>query len=69
MSGREPWWVWHWDKADAKFPPAVSFRRITRWRRGSLLTVYRFVQETQEQWWFYGPFDLAIGFGFNRKNP
>jgi hypothetical protein len=59
---REPWWTWHWDKAEA-YNADIPLAKLTRWRRGSFLTLYR--HETIDgsvQWWFYGPFNLAIGF-------
>jgi len=70
----EPWWIWHWDVSDAKKEDEtdlvklqIQFERVTRWRRGSLLTIYRYVMKEQVQWWFYGPFDLAVGFGYNKR--
>jgi hypothetical protein len=59
---REPWWTWHWDKKHVD--NATITLDITRWRRGSLLTIYRFKTEHGGvEWWLYGPFNLAIGFG------
>jgi hypothetical protein len=58
----EPWWVWRWDKTMAENMP-VPYASVTRWRRGSVLTVYRYVTKTGGvQWWFYGPFNFALGF-------
>jgi hypothetical protein len=37
---REAWWVWRWDRTDAE-NVEIPFTSITRWRRGSFLTVYR----------------------------
>jgi hypothetical protein len=66
---REKWYKWHWDKSDAQSSDVrtleTQYKRIIRWRRGSFLTVYR--QESTHgdiQWWFYLPFNLAIGFGY-----
>ena len=64
-SRREPWWKWHWDR---RIVPVMDMHvKIgVRWRRGSLLTVYRLDYDTQDsrwtEWWFYGPFNFAIGF-------
>jgi hypothetical protein len=60
-SSEKPW-TWRWDKmtTGAVDLPLTS---ITRWRRGSFLTVYRFRTERGTMWWFYGPWNLAIGFG------
>lgn len=57
---REAWWVWHWDRVSVK--NAEITMSITRWRRGSLLTVYRMEQTSDVQYWFYFPFNLGIGF-------
>jgi hypothetical protein len=40
----------------------VPHLRITRWRRGSLLTVYRFETQGSTQYWFYLPFNIGFGF-------
>lgn len=58
---REPWWVWHWDYQHVPGAP-LPYTSIKRWRRGSLLTVYRMESSGDVQWWFYGPFNLGIGF-------
>ncbi len=59
----EPWWTWHWDTKELK-DIQLPMKTIKRWRRGSLLTVYRFETEQGDiEYWFYGPFNLAIGFG------
>ncbi len=63
---REPWWTWHWDKSHAE-NIEIPYESITRWRRGSLLTVYRFVTASGVQLWFYGPFNLALGFAYERS--
>lgn len=60
MASREPWWAWHWDKS-AVAPFALPMKKITRWRCGSLLTIYRQEQEGDTLWWFYGPFNIGIG--------
>lgn len=58
----EPWWTWRWDR-DEVADVSLEFTRITRWRRGSLLTIYRHEnQEGTVAWWFYLPFNYAIGF-------
>jgi hypothetical protein len=64
---RERWWTWHWDRfhADRVLVPFVS---ITRWRCGSFLTVYRMHTDGNVQWWFYGPFNLAVAFSYPVKN-
>lgn len=62
---REPWWTWRWDRLDVADVP-VRYA-VTRWRRGAFLTVYRMRTATNEQWWFYGPFNLAFGFSFPRS--
>ena len=41
---------------------------ITRWRRGSLLTVYRMKSEEATHWWFYGPFNFAVAFSIPRQS-
>jgi hypothetical protein len=59
---REPWWVWHWDK-HSKVNVDLPYESIIRWRRGSLLTIYRYrTADGGITWWFYLPFNLAIGF-------
>jgi hypothetical protein len=62
---REPWWIWHWDYREmGQFDmPYMSMRR---WRRGSLLTIYRWESASSVKWWFYGPFNLAIGFAYEK---
>ena len=62
----EPWWIWHWDRVEAH-PTALIYSRIVRWRRGSLLTVYRYETQYEIQWWLYGPFNLAVGFSIPKK--
>lgn len=62
LAKSERWWTWHWDREDAD-NIMLPAEKITRWRRGSFLTVYRIQMEKQVQWWFYGPFNLAIAFG------
>ena len=42
----------------------VPHIRITRWRRGSFLTIYKMETNHNTQWWFYGPFNLAVGFSY-----
>lgn len=60
---RDPWWVWHWDRT-VMVAVDVPYKTIWRWRRGSLLTVYKFVGEDDSVfWYFFGPFNLAIAFG------
>jgi hypothetical protein len=63
---RDPWWTWRWDRADAE-NCTLPFERITRWRRGSLLTVYRHESPHHTEWWLYGPFNLAVGFSIPKK--
>ena len=70
----EKWWTWHWDKSDVlavegSLAPtlALPYERITRWRRGSLLTIYRMEAKGNLQWWFYGPFNICFGFGYPIK--
>ena len=43
--------------------PYVSMKR---WRRGSLLTVYRWESVSSVKWWIYGPFNLAVGFAHEK---
>lgn len=59
------WWTWRWDTTRAE-NVMVPHIRITRWRRGSFLTVYKMETTSQVQWWLYGPFNLAIAFAFPR---
>lgn len=59
------WWDWHWDTATIG-ECEVPYLSLKRWRRGSLLTVYRWESRTGVKWWFYGPFNLAIGFAYER---
>lgn len=63
---KEAWWVWHWDRATVE-DTHLHFESITRWRRGSLLTVYRLVSATEIAWWFAGPFNIEIGFSVPKK--
>ena len=45
-------------------PDITPYAHITRWRRGSLLTIYRMAFTSGGiQWWFYGPWNFCIGFG------
>jgi len=60
---REAWWVWHWDTYDVK-DATVHYVRITRWRRGSLLTVYRKETKGDVNWWIYLPFNIGFGFSY-----
>lgn len=70
---KEKWWTWHWDKSDAvELNPAqptltLPYKRITRWRRGSLLTIYRMQSDGSLQWWLYGPFNICFGFGYPKN--
>lgn len=63
---REPWWTWHWDTHRAE-DVELPYLSIVRWRRGSFLTVYRFENASGVFWWFYGPFNLAIGFAYEKR--
>lgn len=66
----KPWWAWHWDrKMIGPLSIAMPRTTITRWRRGSLLTVYRHENHLRVEWWFYGPFNLAIGFSWPKRRP
>lgn len=56
---REPWWRWHWDKVDVG-AGSLPFLRVTRWRRGSLLTVYRVDFASDVQWWVLLPFNIGV---------
>lgn len=58
---REAWWVWRWDRTDAK-GVEIPFTSITRWRRGSFLTVYRMETPGDVKYWFYLPFNVGVGF-------
>ncbi len=40
-------WTWHWDRTDAEGVPIEL--SITRWRRGSFLTVYRYTLHLPNQ--------------------
>jgi hypothetical protein len=62
----ERWYTWHWDYCEER-DTSMPLVRIQRWRRGSLLTVYLFEGECDMQWWFYGPWHLAIGFGYPKR--
>jgi len=61
-TSREPWWTWHWDRTVVE-NSALLYTNVTRWRRGSLLTVYRMRTVSGVQWWIYLPFNFCIGFG------
>jgi hypothetical protein len=63
---REPWWVWHWDVLEVK-DAKIPYTRISRWRRGSLLTVYRKESRGDVAWWFYLPFNIGLGFSHPTK--
>jgi hypothetical protein len=63
----EKWWTWRWDRHElpgTKLALVATELHLTRWRRGSLLTVYRLQGEHETTWGFYGPFNLALGFGY-----
>ncbi len=61
---REPWWTWHWDYKDVAVDRQLPCKRIRHWRRGFFLSVYRVeFDKGGVQWWFYGPFNIAIAFG------
>jgi hypothetical protein len=63
------WWTWRWDTVDVPGEAIhgvlhkVRVQQLTRWRRGSLLTVYRIRSEGQTFWLLCGPFNFSIGFG------
>lgn len=57
---REPWWVWRWDAYEAK-DAKVPYVSIKRWRRGSLLTIYRKESVGDVAWWIYLPFNIGLG--------
>ncbi len=60
---REAWWVWRWDTKRAK-NATVRYLSITRWRRGSFLTVYRKETRGDVNWWIYLPFNIGFGFSY-----
>src|SRR5512135_855600 len=62
-SKRQPdrWWTWRWDTTSIQ-NAMVPHIRITRWRRGSFLTVYKMETPGSTQWWVYLPFNIGIGF-------
>lgn len=62
----EQWWRWRWDTFTAN-DVNLKYKRITRWRRGSLLTVYRIETLSTVEWAFYIPFNLSIA--FSRPRP
>lgn len=70
MKEREPWWTWRWDTVDVPGELIEAnalvgeVKQLTRWRRGSFLTVYRIRTREGAFWLFYGPFNFSCGFGF-----
>jgi hypothetical protein len=61
-TSEDKWYTWRWDHVEASDLP-TTWTQVDRWRRGSLLTVYRFrTADGATQWWFYLPFNLGIGF-------
>jgi hypothetical protein len=62
MNTREDrWWTWRWDHVETRNIP-TTWTRVDRWRRGSLLTVYRLeTEDGATQWWFYLRFNVALG--------
>jgi len=60
---REPWWTWNWDTKVVQ-DATVRYVCITRWRRGSFLTVYRKETKGDVNWWIYLPFNIGLGFSY-----
>jgi hypothetical protein len=63
---REPWWTWRWDTLEVR-GATIPYARIKRWRRGSLLTVYRKESAGDVAWWVYLPFNIGFGFSHPTK--
>ena len=61
---KDRWWTWRWDRVETT-ELKTTWKRVVRWRRGSLLTVYLFeTGDGARQVWLYGPFNLAVGFSW-----
>lgn len=62
----EPWWAWHWDRGDFEHVP-VTYDRVTRWRRGSFVTLYRLVGVRSTEWRLYLPFNASVGIQLDKE--
>jgi hypothetical protein len=62
---QDRWYTWRWDftsHENVKLP----YTRISRWRRGSFLTVYKFESPGHVEWRFLLPFNFVVGKCFDK---